>query len=201
MAAQRIQRSALGMLAVLVVALVAAQIVLLQTQPVAHGSISWSSEPSGKCPQFVPADATDRCSEVAFAPGKTVGVGFSVRNTGRVPMTVMSVASVGSDSPIMLAELHPVLALAGAPLGIDPLATDKLRPFAPIDLAAGDEAMIYLVGRMRACDAVRGYWPPGTGVRFDVARITVRWLVASTVVEVPLRQMLQIDAPAQGQCP
>jgi len=195
-AAQFIQRIALGILAALLVAVVAAQIVLLRTHPVAHGSISWSSDPSGKCPQFQPAETTARCSEVAFAPGEAVGVGFSVRNTSPLSMTVMSVASVGSESPTMLAELHPALLPVGAPLAID-----RMRAFAPIDLAAGEEATIYLVGHVRSCDAVRGHWGPGTGVRFDVARVTVRWLLASSVVEMPLRDVLQIDAPAQGQCP
>jgi hypothetical protein len=196
---RRIQRSAFGIIAVLLVAVVAAQIVLLRAHPVAHGSTAWSSGASGKCPQFDP-ETTARCTVVTFAPGDSVGFGFSVRNTGPLLMTVMSVASIGSESPSMLAELHPVLAPVGAPLAIDPLATDNVRPFAPIDLAPGDEAMIYLVGHMRACDAVRGHWGPGTGVRFDLARITIRYLLASTVVEMPLRDVLQIDAPADGQC-
>lgn len=195
MPTQRIQRSAFGIIAVLLVAVVAAQIVLIRTHPVAHGSTSWSSGASGKCPQFDP-ETTARCTEVTFTPGEAVGFGFSVRNTSPLAMTVMSVASVGSESPSMLAELHPALPPVGAPFTID-----RVRPFAPIDLAAGEEAMIYLVGRIRSCDAVRGHWGLGTGMRFDVARITVRWLLASTVVEMPLRDVLQIDAPAQGQCP
>jgi hypothetical protein len=111
-------------------------------------------------------------------------------------MTLVSVASLGTESAIMLAELHPVLSPLGAMYAID-----ETRPFVPIELAAGEEATIQLVGRIRDCDAVRDYWMPGTGVRFETARLTIRWLLMSTEVEMPLRQVLQVDAPAQGQCP
>lgn len=123
-------------------------------------------------------------------------MGFSVRNTGPLPMTVLSVASLGSESSSTLAELHPVLPPVAATFAID-----RNRPYAPIEVAAGEEATIYFIGRIRACDVVRGHWSPGVGMRFDLARITVRWLLMSTEIEIPLRNVLLFDAPAQGQCP
>jgi hypothetical protein len=184
-----------ALLALLVVGVAALQIALLRSQPVSHGSTSWSSDPARKCRPLAATDPTVRCSEVAFSPGAPVGIGFSVRNDGPLPVTVVSVASPGAESPIMLAELHPVVPPAGTMFTID-----ESRAFTSIDLAAGEQATIYLVGRMRSCDAVRGYWAPGTGLQFDVARITVRWLLFSTEVQVPLRDVLQIDSPAEGQC-
>jgi hypothetical protein len=172
------------------------QIALVQMHPVSHGSTSWSSDTSSKCQQLSATDPIVRCSEFAFAPGATVGIGFSVRNNSALPMTVVSVASVGTESPAMLAQLDPVLPLIGTVFAID-----RTRPFTPIELRAGEDATIYLIGRIRACDAVRGTSRPGTGVRFTVARVTVRWLLLTTEVELPLRDQLQVDAPAEGQCP
>jgi len=184
-----------GLSALLVVGVLSAQVALLWAHPVAHGSTSWSFDPTTKCRQFETTDPSSRCSEVPFAPGGLVGTGFSVRNNGPLPLTIVSVASVGTESPAMLAQLDPVL----PPVG-QMFLPDRSRPFAPIELAAGEEATIYLVGKIRGCDAVRGNWGAGTGVRFTVARITVRWLLLSTVVELPLRDQLQVDAPAEGRC-
>jgi hypothetical protein len=192
-----IRRLIVGMLALLVVGVAALQIAMLRSAPVSHGSTSWTFDAAKKCKPLSATDPTTvRCSEVAFAPGAAVGIGFSVRNDGPLPMTIVSVADLGAESAITLAELHPVV----SPAGVMP-TIDGSRPFTSIDLAPGEQATIYLLGRMRACDAVRGYWGAGGGLQFDYARITARWLLLSTEVKVPLRDVLQIDSPADGQCP
>ena len=140
-----------------------------------------------------------RCNEVAFVPGSAVGLGFSVRNNGPVPLTIVAVKGLGSESAA-LAELNPVLPPAGGP-GASTFALEGARPFQTIDLAPGQDAAIEFVGRMRSCDAVRGHWSPGVGMRFDSARLTVRVLAMSSEIEVPLQQALQISSPATGACP
>jgi hypothetical protein len=140
-----------------------------------------------------------RCNEVAFVPGSAVGLGFSVRNNGPVPLTIVAVKGLGSESAA-LAELNPVLPPAGGP-GAGTFALDGGRPFQPIDLAPGQDAAIQFVGQMRSCDAVRGHWSPGIGMRFESARLTIRVLAMSSEIEVPLQQALQINSPAAGTCP
>jgi hypothetical protein len=195
-----------GIVVMLLVGAASAQIALLLAHPVARGSISWSfpsaltiERPShvvGKCRGFEPTSTTSLCTEVAFAPGAPVGVGFSVRNNGPLPVTVVSVASLGAESPIMLAELHPVLSPVGATFAID-----ETRPFEPIEIAPGKDVTIVLTGRIRACDAVRGHWDPGVTMGWERVRLTVRWLLVSSEVDMPLQQTLQIGAPAESQCP
>ena len=185
-----------GMTALVGVSTVATQVALLWTHPIGHGSTSWSRDSLNRCRQFEATDPTIRCSEVAFAPRAPVGIGFSLRNTGPLPLTIVAVGSVGSEESNSLVEMQP-----GVP--VDDPATFTVpvtRRFAPIDMVAGQEARIDLVGQMRTCDAVRGHWSPGTSMRVDVARITVRWLFLTRDVEMPLRDVLQIDAPADGQC-
>jgi len=191
-----IGRLMVGVLTLLVVCVAAMQIAMLRSAPISHGSTSWTFDAAKKCKPLGATDPTTvRCSEVAFSPGGPVGIGFSVRNDGLLPMTVVSVADLGAESPITLAELHAVI----APAGVTP-TIDGSRPFTSIDLAPGEQATIYFLGRMRACDAVRGYWRAGGGLQFDHARIAARWLLLSTEVKVPLREVLQIDSPADGQC-
>ena len=177
-----------------------AQVWLVRGHPIGQGSVSSSLGLGTTCRGFTPTATTSRCNEVAFAPGGLVALGFSVRNTGPVPLTIVSVKSLGSDSPIMLAELDPVLPPAGGP-GAVTFAFDRTRPFQSIDLAPGQDAPIQFLGRMRSCDAVRGYWSAGGALRFDTARVTVRVLAMSTEMEVPLQQALQIGSPAAGVCP
>jgi hypothetical protein len=186
--------------ALLAVAGVSAQVSLVHGHPLGQGSISSSLGLGTSCRGFEPTPTMARCNEVAFAPGSAVGLGFSVRNNGPVPLTIAAVKGLGSESPIALAELNPVLPPAGGP-GAGTFALDGARPFQPIDLAPGQDAAIQFVGRMRSCDAVRGHWSPGVGMRFDSARLTIRVLAMSSEIEVPLQQALQINSPAAGACP
>ena len=186
-------------LVLLAVAGVSAQLSLVRGHPLGQGSISSSLGLGSSCTGSKPTATMARCNEVAFVPGSAVGLGFSVRNNGPVPLTIVAVKGLGSESAA-LAELNPVLPPAGGP-GASTFALEGARPFQTIDLAPGQDAAIEFVGRMRSCDAVRGHWSPGVGMRFDSARLTVRVLAMSTEIEVPLQQALQVNSPAAGACP
>ena len=183
----------------LAVAGVSAQVSLVRGHPLGQGSISSSLGLGSSCSGFEPTATMARCNEVAFVPGSAVGLGFSVRNNGPVPLTIVAVKELGSESAA-LAGLNPVLPPAGGP-GAVTFAIEGVRPFQPIDLAPGQDAAIQFVGRMRSCDAVRGHWSPGVGMRFDSARLTVRVMAMTSEIEVPLQQALQINSPAAGACP
>jgi len=182
----------------LAVAGVSAQVSLVRGHPLGQGSMSSSLGLGSSCSGFKPTATMARCNEVAFVPGSAVGLGFSVRNNGPVPLTIVAVKGLGSESAA-LAELTPVLPPAGGP-GAVTFAFDGVRPFQPIDLAPGQDAAIQFVGQMRSCDAVRGHWSPGGGMRFESARLTVRVLAMSSEIDVPLQQALQINSPAAGAC-
>jgi hypothetical protein len=184
---------------VLAVAGVSAQVSLVRDHPLGQGSSSSSLGLGSSCSGFKPTATMARCNEVAFVPGSAVGLGFSVRNNGPVPLTIVAVKGLGSESAA-LAELDPVLPPAGGPWDVT-FAFEGVRSFQPIDLAPGQDAAIQFVGQMRSCDAVRGYWSPGGGMRFESARLTVRVLAMSSEIEVPLQQALQINSPAAGACP
>jgi hypothetical protein len=183
----------------LAVAGLSAQLSLVQGHPLGQGSTSSSFGLGSSCRGFTPTPTVTRCNEVAFVPGSAVGLGFSVRNNGPVPLTIVAVKGLGKESAA-LAELDPGLPPAGGPWDLT-FAFDGARPFQPIDLAPGQDAAIQFVGRIRSCDAVRGHWGPGVGMRFESARLTVRVLAMSSEIEVPLQQALQIISPAAGACP
>jgi len=182
----------------LAVAGVTAQVYLVRGHPLGQGSISSSLGLGSSCSGFKPTPTMVRCNEVAFVPGSAVGLGFSVRNNGPVPLTIVAVKGLGSESAA-LAELDAVLPPAGGP-GASTFAFQGVRPFQQIELAPGQDAPIQFVGRMRSCDAVRA-WSPGIGMRFESARLTVRVFAMTTETEVPLQQALQIISPAAGACP
>jgi hypothetical protein len=171
------------------------QLVLLSSDPIAHGSTSWAPGELDECPQFTSTDTAMECVVVDFVPGGPVGIGFSVRNTGRLPLTIESIESFGTQSDIMLAVMHPVLPPEGAMF-----SPDETHPFEPVVLSPGEEATVQLMGQMRACDAARDHWLPGGGLILTNVRLNVRWLVMSTEVEIPLRQVLRIDAPEGRNC-
>ena len=183
----------------LAVAGVSSQVFLVRGHPLGQGSISSSLGLGSSCRGFEPTPTMARCNEVAVVPGSAVGLGFSVRNNGPVPLTIVAVKGLGGESAA-LAELNPVLPPAGGP-GAGTFAFEGVRPFQPIDLAPGQDAAIQFVGQMRSCDGVRGHWSPGIGMRFESARLTVRVLAMSSEIAVPLQQALQINSPAAGACP
>jgi hypothetical protein len=128
-----------------------------------------------------------------------VGLGFSVRNNGPVPLTMVAVKGLGSESPVTLAELDPVLSPAGGPGA----AHSHLTAHVAFSRSTSHRVRTRpsSSSRMRSYDAVRGHWSPGVGMRFESARLTVRVLAMSSETEVPLQQALQINSPAAGACP
>jgi hypothetical protein len=124
-----------------------------------------------------------------------VGIGFSVRNTGRFPLTIESVESFGTQSDIMLAEMRPMLPPEG-----EVFAPDGTRPFESIVVEPGEETTIQLMGEMRECEAVRDHWLAGGATRVDIVRLKVRWLLMSTDIEIPLQRALRIEAPNNRLC-
>jgi hypothetical protein len=147
------------------------------------------------CVGYRPQDEDARCAAVPFEPGGTLAIGFSVRNTGRFPLTIKSVGSFGTYSDNTLAEMHPALPPEGALF-----SPEGTRPFEPITLAPGEETTLQLMGQMRDCEAVLDHWAPGGGMVVDAVRLNVRWLLMSTDVEIPLPQVMHIGSPSDSGC-
>lgn len=182
-------------LAALAVGAVTTQIMLLQMQPIAHGSTISSFGETGVCADFEPRGETERCVNVPYESEAPVSIGFSLRNTGRFPLTVRSIDNLHAGSSIAIAELYPFLPEEGELYSID-----GARPFEPFSIAAGDEVTIQFMGSTRDCEVLRGHWIPGSAIGFETVRLNVRWLLLNTDVEIPLRQMLQIEAPDGSRC-
>lgn len=191
----RLKWVAAGTTAVLLAGFLTVQTALLWAEPIAQGSVSASLGLSGECPGFTPTDETPICRGVAFSPGGFVGTGFSVRNTGPVPLTVVSVRGSGIESEHMLAEMHAVLPPDG-----ELFSTDEMRPFEPVVIGPGEEATIQMVGQVRSCEAVQGYYTPGSALGTTSVRLKVRWLLASKDVDLPLQQAVFVYAPTDVGC-
>ncbi len=186
---------AAAVVALAVAGAVSFQIALLWIHPITDGGISWA--PYGNCSDFNHQGTTVDCAEAPFDPGAPVAIGWSVRNAGPVSLTIAAAEDLRVPSEHTIAKLHAVFPWKGDLFSLNETQT---RPFESITLAPGQQADIEFLGNFQSCEAVQGYAGPGTAVIFDRVRLTVRWLLFSRQVEVPMRRVLKVDAPAEGQC-
>lgn len=162
--------------------------------PVSQGSVvAWLGEadPISCDPAEYGGEESIDCREVPFVEGAGVGIGFTLRNTSFLPMTIVAVESL--EAPFLTpAYLHPerVQDEGGYLFGLG-----AGRPFEPIDVAPGAEAALQLVGTYLDCETVTASYTPGSALIVDHARMTLRWAFAETDVDVPLRGVLSLPAP------
>jgi hypothetical protein len=188
--------STVAVMALLLVGVASIEIGLRWSRPVTPGSEYWAPFPATECPggaQF--AELGQDCAVVRFEPEDPVGVGFSVRNTSWLPMTIESVESFGREHDAFLAHLEPALPPEGQLFSVD-----NTRPFKPVVVSPGENVTIQLMGDMRSCEAVRGRWAPGTAQVFGLVHVKVRWLLTSTRIGIPLQRQLYIEAPTSVSC-
>ena len=166
--------------------------------PVSQGSVvAWLGD-AGPTPCDVAdsdGEGSIECQEVPFAEGAGVGIGFTVRNTAFLPMTIVAVESL--EAPFLTpAYLRPerVEDEGGYLFGLE-----AGRPFEPIEVAPGAEAALQLVGTYLDCETVAASHPPGSALIIDNARMTVRWAFAEADVVVPLSGALSMPGPIS--CP
>jgi hypothetical protein len=159
--------------------------------PVQAGSV-WAviGEASG-CPpvDIGQDDETVSCHQVAFQEGAPVGIGFTVRNTGPLAVTIESVEPIGLE-PTALAVLQPQLITTDYLFG-----ADAGRPFDPVEVAPNREEAIQLVGTFVDCRTAASNYVPDSGTIATQVRMRVRWFLTEAHVTVPLSQALELMAP------
>lgn len=162
--------------------------------PVSKGAFVGALGNAEDCdPMEFGSDASLICYEVPFDEGAGVGIGFTVRNTAPIPMTILSIDPL--EAPFQTpAYLHPELLETLYIFGLD-----IGRPFEPIEVAPGEELPIQLVGTYRACEAVAQEYIPGSALILDHAHMRVRWAFFETEVDVPFGATLSLPAP--DACP
>lgn len=184
----------IGLAVVVVVAIVGLNLWVRLSPPLSPGSVvAWLGE-TKICDQTeFDGEPTLECREVPFAEGAGVGIGFTLRNSAPIAMTIVAVGSL--EPPVATpAYLHPELTAEDGVFGLD-----AGRPFAPIDVAPNSEVALQLVGTYLDCDQVASWYMPGSALVIDHASVTVRWAFAETDVDVPLRGVLSLPAP--DSCP
>ncbi len=94
-----------GALVLLLTAIaVIGQIAIWWIAPVARGSTSGSFGGDGDCrgEAGLDPDVVEACPIVTFQPGRSVGLLFTVRNDGPIPMTVDDVVQPFADGTVRL---------------------------------------------------------------------------------------------------
>jgi len=184
-------RLALAVL-LLIGVLIAGQVALLGWYPVSQGSFGASlGSDVGGCDGGARLD----CTFVPFEPGHEIGIAFSVRNGGPIPITVEAVDPFGTDVPLALMTLEPRL-----PADPNIIGVEGSRPFAPITIDPGQEAALVLVGKVAECATVAGHWLPGSSMIVDQASFTARIGLLTRHETVKLQRSMEVGAPAEGDC-
>ena len=183
-------------LAIVLVAIVAAigiQMLLSTWPPVSAGQSAAVVGEVTPCNEAeVDEDGASTCYAAPFQEGRDVGMGFSVRNDGLLPMTIVAV-DVIRDGVLTPAQLEPYLSTTEGPSGPD------IAPFQPVEVAPGSEQTIQFMGTFGNCETVARDYVPGSGLVLGQAFLTLRWAFFETQAEVPLPVSLALSAPTS--CP
>jgi hypothetical protein len=189
----------IGLAILAIAAVLVINLAIQANPPAASGSVNaWL----GDIQQTVcDSDATDEsatCFVAPYAEDAGVGLGFTVRNTAPIPMTIVAVE--GLEAPFLTpAYLHPELVDHPGPEQGYLYGLDAGQTFEPVEVAPGEEVPLQLVGTFLPCDVVAGWYSPGSALIVDHARMTLRWGFFETQVNMPLGGSLTLPAPES--CP
>lgn len=131
------------------------------------------------------------CYEVPFAEGEGVGIGFTVRNSAPIPLTIAHIDSYGPPYNLS-AHLYPELTRDAMMFGLG-----AGRPFEAVEVAPGEEVAIQFVGSYRPCEEVAQFQEPGSAAVITHAQMTLRWAFAETDVMLPLGAALSLPGPRE----
>lgn len=191
-------RGALHFLLILVtigaMALVTGQVAIASLHPAGQGSIGAVNVVAG---ESCDAENSSVLSCVAsdYASGKSVAMAFSIRNNGPIVMTVESVQPIGADLVPLIA-LYPAL-----PADDQVVSWTNSRPFEPVEVAAGEEKTILMIGTMSDdCETVGANWMADGGLIVDHALMTVRWGLVGSYISLPFVSALEVHIPHDGAC-
>lgn len=187
---------ALLLLAIIgVLALVAGQVAIASIHPAGMGSFGAVNVVGGEsCGSGDPVGVS--CVVSDYAPGKSAALAFSIRNTGPIGMTVEAVEPIGADL-VPLVALYPAL-----PANAHLVSWADTRPFEPIEVAPGGEAIIVMAGAMSAdCETVGANWSVDGGLIIDHALLTVRWGLIGSEINLPFVSSMEVRIPHDGACP
>ena len=190
---RRARRSLLVLASLGALALVAGQVAIASIHPAGQGSFSAVNVVGGDaCGD--PVEAFN-CVVADYAPGKSAALAFSVRNNGPIGMTVEAVQPIGADL-VPLVALYPALPANG-----HVVSWTDTRPFEPMEVAPGSEAIIVMAGAMSAdCATVGANWTAGSGLIIDHALLTVRWGLVGSEINLPFVSAMEVRIPHDGAC-
>jgi hypothetical protein len=188
-------RRALLVLALLgVLALVGGQVAIVSIHPAAQGSFSAVNVVGGAMCGDPMMDSAS-CVVSDYAPGKSAALAFSIRNDGPIGMTVEAVQPIGADL-VPLVALYPALPASG-----QLVSWTDTRPFEPIEVSPGGEAIILMIGSMSTdCETVGVNWMVDGGLIIDHALLTVRWGLIGSEITLPFVSAMEVRIPQAGAC-
>jgi hypothetical protein len=193
---RRINPLRIGVATILLVALllVAGQLAIASIHPAGMGSVGAVNIVGGETCDDGSAGVSD-CVVSDYAPGKAAALAFSIRNNGPITMTVDSVDPIGADL-VPLVAFYPALPSDG-----QIISWTDTRPFTPIEIRAGEDAAILMIGFMSDdCETVAANWTADSGLIIDHALLTVRWGLVGSTVNLPFLSAMEVRIPHGGAC-
>lgn len=130
-----------------------------------------------------------------FVPREPIRWGIDVRNPLLVPVTIRGLHADAELPPTLVTDLTLHL-LATDSMGVEP---DQLRPFAPIEVAPGEEVFLAMSERFTDCALAHERWIPGSALIRQELWLEVGVMGLPRLARVPLPFDLAYDAP-DGEC-
>lgn len=163
--------------------------------PVAEGSVvAVLGEGGHNCDAVeFGGDPSRLCYEVPFVEGAGVGIGFTVRNTAPIPMTILGITM--PEPPFLApAYFHAELVDESHPYEYT-FGLENGRQFEPIEVAPNEEVPLQLVGSFIPCEEAAASHMPGSALIVDHVPMTLRWGIVEAEIDVPLQAALSVPAP------
>ena len=133
-----------------------------------------------------------------FAPDRALSVWLTVRNEGRVDVTIDGLDEWLGTMPADLL-IRPVRVLDGGPISSG--LTGHGTPFKPVALAPGDERVLGIEMRTTADVAFAcEHWGRGTAIGWDAIPVTWHWLALKRTTAIALAHGFEVMAPTESDC-
>lgn len=137
----------------------------------------------------------------AYAPNRTLTVWFSVRNDGRVALTLDGVSRRWIEQFQSELLMRPVSVLDGGdPLRMSPGAM-RANPLRPVVLAPLEQRLVG-VQFLTTADVTYActHWMAGTGIGWEQVPVVWRWLATEHETQIRLTKPLTLMAPSATDC-
>ena len=133
-----------------------------------------------------------------YRPGRTIKFGFSLRNSGRFPVTLTSAFSTSESSYLVVDEVR-----IGPASGSSMYLPATAAPLDHAAIAPGEDRAIWVAAHLASCDEQTVSYSADSGAVIGVARLQFRVGITEREqqLELPTLVTIRFDEASSARCP